>query len=701
MDNTLLCIHEYLNTPTRRSIDQVKLFFSLNNQLELTINGRHISAGSRMLIVNHCDLYLISHAEQLVEMSIPVKLFTKMDKNFFNCYYNSKLINSDTYLKYQILTMIQQLSQYDNIDATQVSETITILNKEAKVECDYAYIPSVDSENTLLNKITTFIKAHITKPLLSKDVSRTFYISAPYISILFKKYLGMSFKHYITSLKIALSLEELVQNRQTIYFISEQYGFNHYSNYTHQFKQFLNTTPNEFRKAFQTKHPLRVTLINSDISDYQVYLNQLTSSKPQTINQYTIDLSKLTFNGTTKAPTLFIHVDNLMDIVQSDLNPKLNFKDLTKVYILINNSRKLALESLSLTGMIDFIDTLFSNYVGIAIRIKSVSQFDSIEATILQFLKYKSEYTQQKRAYNFLILLDAMHISLTDINRLYIRVKNLNVNLNIEVGITVEGVIEQSHNLKNAYNLLHRLHFDYYFLDIEQETVRTSLNKKDNHFHNDMSYFDYYNKVIEDAQIDNTKCVYTKLSKQGFNSYDRTQPLNMNDLMCHMLIMLNHGCGVGYELIRKEESDIALMNSHGIFEPLMYLYQFVRPFLDMHVAIGENYIVYKEQRTLHLLLFNAIHQILPTDDVQHYILKEDVLPSDITLFIQTLNREHGFIDYALPASFNNTYIDRSLLRYIEQSTIPKAEIRHHSRSETPLHFKLHYDEIKYIRILPT
>lgn len=701
MDNTTLCIHEYLNTQTRRSIDQVKLFFSLNNQLELTINGRHISAGSRILIVNHCDLYLISHAEQLVEMSIPVKFFTNMDKNFFNCYYNSTLINSDTYIKYQILTIIQHLGEYDNIDTTQVSDIITLINKEAKVESDYTYVPSIDSENTLLNKITTFIKAHITMPLLSKDVSRTFYISAPYISILFKKYLGMSFKHYITSLKIALSLEELVQNRQTIYFVSEQYGFNHYSNYTHQFKQFLHMTPNEFRKAFQSNTPMRISLINSDISDYQVYFDQFTSSKPQTINQYNIELNDLTFTDTTKAPTLFIHVDNLMDIVQSDLNPNMSFKDLTDVYILINNTRNLALENLSLTGMIDFIDSLFSNYVGIAIRIKSVEQFDSIESTILQFLKFKPEYTQQKRAYNFLILLDGMHISLSDINRLYIRIKNLNFNLNIKVGITVEGVIKQSHTLKNAYNLLHRLNFDYYFLDIEQAEVRTLLNKKGNHFHNGMSYFDYYNRVIEDTKIDTSKWVYTKLSKQGFTSYDGKQPLNMNDLMCHMLIMLNRGCGVGYELIRKEEADLALMNSHGIFEPLMYLYQFVKPFLDMHVEIGENYIIFKDHQTLHLLLFNAMHQNLSTDDVQHYILKEQELPLNTTLFIQTLNRDHGFVDYALPSSFNDTYIERSLLKHIEQSTIPKAEIRHHSRSETPLHFSLHYDEIKYIRILPT
>jgi AraC-like DNA-binding protein len=57
-------------------------------------------------------------------------------------------------------------------------------------------------------------------------------------------HLHKMFKLYITSLKIALSLSELVQNKQTIYQVSEQFGFNHYSNYTQQFKHFMQMTPN-------------------------------------------------------------------------------------------------------------------------------------------------------------------------------------------------------------------------------------------------------------------------------------------------------------------------------------------------------------------------------------------------------------------------------------------------------------------------
>ncbi|PTK17359.1 AraC family transcriptional regulator, partial [Staphylococcus saprophyticus] len=73
MDNTTLCIHEHLNTITRRCINQVILLFSLSNHLDITLNGRKISAGNNIIIINHSDLYQISNAQQVVEICIPIR----------------------------------------------------------------------------------------------------------------------------------------------------------------------------------------------------------------------------------------------------------------------------------------------------------------------------------------------------------------------------------------------------------------------------------------------------------------------------------------------------------------------------------------------------------------------------------------------------------------------------------------------------
>lgn len=134
MKNTTLCIHEFLNTHTQRCIHQVIILFSLNNKLDVTLNGHQLSAENHIIIINHNDLYHISDAEQVVEMCIPIQQFTKTVKSFFNFYYNYKLLNSNEYLKFQILTMIQQLSQCESIESPMLNEIITIINKETRVE---------------------------------------------------------------------------------------------------------------------------------------------------------------------------------------------------------------------------------------------------------------------------------------------------------------------------------------------------------------------------------------------------------------------------------------------------------------------------------------------------------------------------------------------------------------------------------------
>src|SRR5699024_456915 len=113
MKNTTLCIHEYLSTYTRRCIDRVILLFSLNNQLDIVINGKFESVGNNLIVINHSDLFQITNAERLVELIIPVQQFTKIVQYFFYCHYNYNLLNSEEYIKYLILNMIEQLSRIE------------------------------------------------------------------------------------------------------------------------------------------------------------------------------------------------------------------------------------------------------------------------------------------------------------------------------------------------------------------------------------------------------------------------------------------------------------------------------------------------------------------------------------------------------------------------------------------------------------
>src|SRR5699024_5471234 len=153
-----------------------------------------------LIVINHSDLFQITNAERLVELIIPVQQFTKIDQSFFHCHYNFNLLNSEEYIKYLMLNIIEQLSRIESPEISNVIEIISILNKAARIKQGYLYVPSTLSQNDLVNKVPEFIKRLIHQPICSQDISTSFYMSAPYISILLKMYLGIHFKHYLSSL---------------------------------------------------------------------------------------------------------------------------------------------------------------------------------------------------------------------------------------------------------------------------------------------------------------------------------------------------------------------------------------------------------------------------------------------------------------------------------------------------------------------
>ena len=104
----------------------------------------------------------------------------------FNYHYNYKLIQSADYIKHFILNIVAKLSHQEPIKYSNLTELIRLLNDEASVNSDTQYLPKITTESALLNSITKFIDSNATNSISSKDITAVFYVTAPYISILFK-----------------------------------------------------------------------------------------------------------------------------------------------------------------------------------------------------------------------------------------------------------------------------------------------------------------------------------------------------------------------------------------------------------------------------------------------------------------------------------------------------------------------------------
>lgn len=695
--NSKIYIHNYLTTCPQRCIGMVKLLFSLNHKLQIKLNGKNITFNQALALINHNDIYEILHAEQLIELDIPICHFNTIHDTFFNCHYNYKLLNSVDYIKHYILNIVKKLSHQEQIKYSQLPDLIRLLNDEASIKCDTQYLPTITTESGLLNNITKFIDSKATSFISSKDITAAFYVTAPYISILFKRYLGITFKHYVSSLKIALSFKPLLQSDETIHHISEELGFNHYASYTQQFKKFLTDTPNILRKKFISLDYSSIQLINRDGLDLTSYFEHLPSPVQPHYQGNTIDLNDLIYNDKTKLPTIFIHADDLIEIMQSNLISKLNFNEIAEVYLLINNIGYFNLESLNLLAIIDFIDSLFLQNVRLGLRIQNIDEYKMIRSMIIQVFNYKPEYYRQKFMRYFLLLLDTEYLYLKEIHDIYISAHNLEVK--VQLAVTIEGAIKQTKSVNKAFDYLSHYDYDYYFVDIESPNTRQFLTRYSTAFDQTMTYLDCFNKVIEISSIHKSKFVYSHVSKHCFKLYDEHSPLALSDLMCHMLIMIKQGSGVGYKLIKRNTSDLSLMNRHYMYEPLMYLYQFLKPFINKPLAWENNLLAVKDKYCTHLLLFNSTEHTISPQISKKFRFVHPGITTNVTIFIQTLNHNHGYIDFALPPTLNSMGIDKKILNYIEQSSYPKSELKQLKCKDQPIVFKLHHNEIKYICII--
>ena len=101
-------------------------------------------------------------------------------------------------------------------------------------------------EQHILANLLTFIHDHITSNISLQDIAAHALISESYCSNLFVRILNINFKDYYTSLKINHAIRLLICTNDSITSISEQSGFSSHTNFTNQFKNYLNLSPKHF-----------------------------------------------------------------------------------------------------------------------------------------------------------------------------------------------------------------------------------------------------------------------------------------------------------------------------------------------------------------------------------------------------------------------------------------------------------------------
>lgn len=697
-----LKIHHTLSTIPSRNINNIMVLFSLTSKLNITINGETKDVSNYIILINHGDIYNINHGENIIELMIPVFYFYQQDDDFFNGYLDRHLLQSSNYIKSLIADLISTPTSSSLMGKNIGQSIIDTLLKEAFIRIDHEYLPNIALSNPVFIDCVNYIHDNIDAHLSLKDIAMHCNISESYCSNLFVRYLSMNFKDYFTSIKLVNAINLLLSTKHSITTVSELAGFNSHTNFANQFKNYLHFSPKQFRSLVsKITEPPQIHFQQDNVSQFTELISTIDLTAQLATNTTDIHIDDFNPKDRSQRAKVFVRFSNFNELFQFIFNEyyDINFEHLPKPVVFIDDIHDTEISQTNYNLLNRCFEKLFEKNIGLAIAIKSTQQFETMKQLILTFLQGNQDYKTSKKLVKFMLVFCSNSMTAEEIHLCHLKIKNKNKE--IKYSVTVDGFLETYSTVEQVYDVMQRLKFHYYFIDIENSKTATHLITKNQHYHQTDTHFEQYKKFILDSGISSTQFVYNNLSVSGFKyTNDGKNPIQLSDIVYHLIALLRYGGGISYQLLDDHSNYISLYNKYGSPLPLMHLYKMFRPFVNEDIEITNNYVLSRKDNNYHFLLFNKINDRYMSDVKQDFIFHNE-LPQDSLMIIKTLNHEHGSIQHLLPTSDQLVYIEKEILDELDKTNYPKTELAVQEETGRTFELKLNHDEVKYICFKPS
>ncbi|HGZ3386417.1 AraC family transcriptional regulator Rsp [Staphylococcus aureus] len=697
-----LKIHHTLSTIPSRNINNIMVLFSLTSKLNITINGETKDVSNYIILINHGDIYNINHGENIIELMIPVFYFYQQDDDFFNGYLDRHLLQSSNYIKSLIADLISTPTSSSLMGKNIGQSIIDTLLKEAFIRIDHEYLPNIALSNPVFIDCVNYIHDNIDAHLSLKDIAMHCNISESYCSNLFVRYLSMNFKDYFTSIKLVNAINLLLSTKHSITTVSELAGFNSHTNFANQFKNYLHFSPKQFRSLVsKITEPPQIHFQQDNVSQFTELISTIDLTAQLATNTTDIHIDDFNPKDRSQRAKVFVRFSNFNELFQFIFNEyyDINFEHLPKPVVFIDDIHDIEISQTNYNLLNRCFEKLFEKNIGLAIAIKSTQQFETMKQLILTFLQGNQDYKTSKKLVKFMLVFCSNSMTAEEIHLCHLKIKNKNKE--IKYSVTVDGFLETYSTVEQVYDVMQRLKFHYYFIDIENSKTATHLITKNQHYHQTDTHFEQYKKFILDSGISSTQFVYNNLSVSGFKyTNDGKNPIQLSDIVYHLIALLRYGGGISYQLLDDHSNYISLYNKYGSPLPLMHLYKMFRPFVNEDIEITNNYVLSRKDNNYHFLLFNKINDRYMSDVKQDFIFHNE-LPQDSLMIIKTLNHEHGSIQHLLPISDQLVYIEKEILDELDKTNYHKTELAVQEETGRTFELKLNHDEVKYICFKPS
>ena len=238
----------------------IEIFAVCSGELEFYVDDRqwHLAPGNFM-IVNSNEVHSIDSPlpNETIVLQIPLKLFEGYFTGEQFIWFSHEPGRRDERFMELIRELYEVYSRkacgYDMQMKSIFYQIMYLLVKDYRLmEVDEVFVRKNKNLNKL-SAITSYMKENYTGDLTLEEVAKVFDYSPNYLSRMFQKYAGITFKSYVQSIRLDYAVKDLDDGRYSITEVALKNGFSGSKALARAFRKKYGMLPSDYRENKRVK----------------------------------------------------------------------------------------------------------------------------------------------------------------------------------------------------------------------------------------------------------------------------------------------------------------------------------------------------------------------------------------------------------------------------------------------------------------
>lgn len=344
--NFSICV---INSLERHWHKSIELLYVLSGSIQIQChNVQYHLHEDDIILINMFDVHTLSSPQcELLSLKIDISTLDPQIYRFsekrFDCNSSTELDKTKFGPLKRVLALIIKSNatpdkNIEILNKSYIYQLIYILTTYFKVE-DSSYSKDIIKNSERIQNILHYISENYADKISLNTLADNLYLSVPYLSKIFKEFIGLSFSEYLTDIRLSHAANDLVNPNFKIQYVAEKNGFSNTRSFATAFKNKYNSLPSKYRKDLEhCNHNKSNKSLIDDVNYLNLHHHNSFNHLAKYLN-YSFEASE------TKQYSTTIYEISPIDASQKGIHLRHTFKTLTCIgkakHILISENQQM------------------------------------------------------------------------------------------------------------------------------------------------------------------------------------------------------------------------------------------------------------------------------------------------------------------------------------------------------------------------